>query len=204
MKARSLLLLLPALPASMAHAESGGLHTLAIVPEIPVVNVAPQPPGRHLFQLPALDYVFRVQARCHDEWKPESLSLTVADSRVFRTAAELVESSNHQLEMQIPANQLAPLAMRNFCMIEEAQEGSDAAGSSDGMDDETAGNLPEAPEVTIRELTTRQLTIDAALSAHASLRCSNGEEQKTVYVSQPLDVTLVCEMAETADGSPGR
>jgi len=201
---RFMLFLLSALPAPMAGADSSGLHTLVIVPETPVVSVAPQPPERHLFQLPSLDYVIRVEARCRDEWKPESLSLNVADSRVLRTAAQLADSPDQQLEMQIPANQLAPLAMRDFCVIEDAREGSNAAEPSADGDDETARNLPETPEVTVRKLTTRELTISAALSAHASLRCSNGEEQKTVYVSQPLDVTLVCEIAEPRGESTGR
>jgi hypothetical protein len=196
MKVRCLLLLLPALPASVAAADSSGLHTLAVVAEIPVVSVAPQPPGRHLFQLPSLDYIFRVEARCHNDWKPESLSLNVADSRVSRTAAQLADNPDQQLEMQIPANQLAPLAMRNFCVIGEGREGSAAEGPTTDGKGETAPDRPESPEPT-----THELTISAALSAHASLRCSNGEEQKTVYVSQPLDVTLICEAGVPAGGT---
>jgi hypothetical protein len=187
------LLLLPVLAAAAAVADGAGSHTLAILPEVPVINVPPQPAQRHLFQLPSLDYLFRVEARCHSDWKPESLSLNVADSRLLRSAAELAENAEQELEMQVPANQLAPLAMRDFCVIEEVEEGS---GADEGSAETTTAAVPDRRPA--RQPTPRELTISAALSAHASLRCSNGEEQKTVYVSQPLDVTLLCELPPPA------
>jgi hypothetical protein len=42
------------------------------------------------------------------------------------------------------------------------------------------------------------------LSVHASLRCSLGDEQRTIYVSQPLDVTLTCAVPETAGSTTAR
>lgn len=191
MKLRARLWLLPALHVCAAGADDSGLHALTVAAEVAAVAVPAQPPERHFFELPTLDYVFRVEARCHSDWKPESLSLNVADSRVTRTGTELEGNANQQLGLKVPAKQLAPIAMRDFCVIDPATEGSAAEA--------------ETPERN-RHTTTRpgQMTIGAALSVHASLRCSLGDEQRIIYVSRPLDVTLTCALAETAGGAAAR
>jgi hypothetical protein len=148
---------------------------------VAVVAVGPQPPERHSFELPSLDYVFRVEARCHSDWKPESLSLNIADSRVTRAGTELQDNTSQQLELKVPAKQLAPIAMRDFCVIDPAAEGS-------AVEAETrTRNRDETPR-------PGHMTIGAALSVHASLRCSLGDEQRIIYVSEPLDVTLTCAL----------
>jgi len=185
MKLRTGLLLLPALHVCAASADDGVLHTLRVVAEVPAVLVAPQPAERHLFELPSLDYVFSVEARCHDDWQPESLLLNVADSRISKTGADLKGNAPQQLELRIPAKQLAPIAMRNFCVIDVAEEGSAAQAET------TKRQLPGAQS---------HMTVSAALSAHASLRCSLGDKQKTVYISQPLDVRLTCEADRPTGG----
>ena len=191
MTLRARLWLLPALCICAAGADDSRLHALTVAAEVAAVAVAVQPPERHFFELPSLDYVFRVEARCHSDWKPESLSLNVADSRVTRTGTELEGNASQQLELKIPAKQLAPIAMRDFCVIDPATEGSAAEADTPGRH---------------RDTTARpgQLTIGAALSVHASLRCSLGDEQRTIYVSEPLDVTLTCAVPETAGGATAR
>lgn len=191
MKLPAPLWLLPALHVFAAGADDSGLHTLAVVAEVTAIAVPPQPSERHFFELPSLDYVFRIEARCHSDWEPESLSLSVADSRVTRTATELEGKANQQLELKIPAKQLAPIAMRDFCVIGPAAEGSVAEGETPHR------NHHATPG-------TGEMTIGAALSVHASLRCSLGDEQRTIYVSQPLDVTLTCAAPETAGGAAAR
>jgi hypothetical protein len=188
MKLRPELLLLPALHACIASADSTGLHTLAVSAETPAVAVAPQPRERHFFDLPSLDYVFQVEARCRNDWKPESMSLNVADSRVSRTGAELQDNAEQQVRLQIPAEQIAPIAMRSFCVIDETEQGS--AIDAEPRSSPGAGNPP-------------RITVSAALSAQASLRCSNGAELQMIYVTEPLDVTLTCEQPQPAAGVPG-
>jgi hypothetical protein len=180
--------LLPALHVCVAGADDSGLHALTVAAEVAAVAVPAQPPERHFFELPSLDYVFRVEAHCHSDWKPESLSLNVADSRVTRTGTELEGNANQQLELKVPAKQLAPIAMRDFCVIDPATEGSAAEA--------------ETPD-RHRDTTARpdQMTVGAALSVHASLRCSLGDEQRIIYVSEPLDVTLTCALADTVGGA---
>ena len=189
MKLRTGLLLLSALHVCAAGANDNRPHTLSVVAEVPAVPVAPQPAERHLFELPALEYVFRVEARCHDDWQPESLMLNVADSRISKSGAELKGNATQQLELRIPARQLAPIAMRDFCVIDAPEEGSAAEAETTQRSSRDA----QSP-----------MTVSAALSAHASLRCSHGDEQKTVYVSQPLDVTLTCDTTGPAGSITAR
>jgi hypothetical protein len=183
MKLRRGLWLLPAFHVCAAGADENGLHTLTVAAEVPAVTVTPQPPERHFFELPSLDYVFRVEARCHGDWQPESLSLNVADSRVTRSGAELLSNAEQQLKLEVPAKQLAPIAMRNFCVINAVQEGSSAAAETPI---EPPARLPGSD----------QMTVNAALSVHASLRCSHGDARKTVYISQPLDLLLSCDLGD--------
>ena len=191
MKLRARWWLLPALHVCVAGADDSGLHTLTVAAEVAAVAVGPQPPERHFFELPPLNYVFQVEARCHSDWKPESLSLNVADSLVTRTGTELQGNADQQLELKVPAKQLAPIAMRDFCVIDPAAEGSTAEA--------------ETPDWN-RDTTPRpdQMTIGAALSVHASLRCSLGDEQRIIYVSEPLDLTLTCALPETAGSAVAR
>jgi hypothetical protein len=179
MKLRARLWLLPALYVCAAGADGSGQHTLDVAAEAAIVIVGPQPPARHFLELPSLDYAFRVEARCHGDWKPESLSLSVADSRVTRTGKDIEDNAEQRLELKVPAKQLAPIAMRDFCVIGSAAEGSTAEA---GTPDENGGAARLAGE----------MSVSAVLSAHASLRCSLGDEQKILYVSQPLDITLIC------------
>ena len=183
MKCHPALLLTAVLYASVASADGSAVHSLAVGADRTSVTVAPQSPDRHFFELPSLDIVFRIEASCRTDWQPESLSLNVADSRVTRNAAELLHNSHQKIPLRIPAEQLAPIAIRNFCVIEGAAEGSG----------EDAG-----PPAGRMSGTALELTVSAALSAHASLRCSNGDERKTIYVTEPLDVTLVCEEPKDA------
>ncbi|MEX2122668.1 MAG: hypothetical protein WD795_02165 [Woeseia sp.] len=185
MKLRPGLLLLPALHACIASADSSALHTLTVRAEAPPVAVAPQPPDRHFFDLPTLDFLFRIEARCNKDWQPESLSLSVADKLVSRNGSQLVDSAEQQIQLQIPAKQLAPIAIRSFCVIDVTDEGS---------------GIATEPPGSHRSGSPLRTTVSAALSAHLSLRCSHGDEQKMTYVTQPLDITLSCEKPATADG----
>jgi len=184
------ILVLPALCICAAGADETRLHTLSVAAGTPDVSVKPQPPGRRTLVLPALDYVFRVEARCHDDWTPQSLSLNVADSRISKAGEELKDLANQQLDLNVPGKQLAPLTLRDFCVIDTIGEGSAAAAEM--------AALPRQGKPA-----PGRLTINAAL-AHASLRCSNGEEQETLYVSEPLDVTLICEEPEANGGITAR
>ena len=179
----------PALCICAAAADETGPHTLSVAAETPEVAVKRQAPGRRSLSLPSLDYRVSIEARCPDEWTPESLSLNIADSRISRTGDDLKQGTYQQLGITVPARQLAPLTLRDFCVIDAADEGS--------------ASIPEKSVLPRHTPDHSRLKMDATL-AHASLRCSKDDEHRIVYVSQPLDVTLVCESDESGGGVAAR
>jgi hypothetical protein len=182
-------LALPALCIFAAAADEIVSHILRVEAGTPEVSVKPQAPGRRSLSLPSLDYVFSIEARCPDEWTPASLSLNIADSRIAKARKDLENQPNQQLGITVPARQLAPLTLRDFCVIDGRHEGS-----------ATATEMADFPG---QAADPARLEINATL-AHASLRCTRDDEQRIFYVSQPLDVALICEATEMQGGATAR
>lgn len=153
---------------------TGGLATgkdsLSIMADAPVVSVTPRDPGRNFLRLPALEYKFRVRTHCSDNRSPESLSLNVADSRLSIGGDEIIRDGTTEMSLRIPAGQIAPLAVENFCVVPDEDKREQEA---------------DAPT---------QVTIPAALSAQASLLCASDEDKTMTYVSRTLDVSLLCRL----------
>ncbi|HEX7719361.1 MAG TPA: hypothetical protein VF389_06115, partial [Woeseiaceae bacterium] len=154
---------------------------IALSANAPLVSVSPQPAGRHFVDLPALEFSFDIDAQCNDDWVAESLFLNVADTRLAFNAEQLAGNQHDRIVLRVSERQLAPIAVHDFCATESA--GASAGSVS------AAGNAPTDASLAFE---TQELTISAALSAHASLRCANDSEQRVTYVSQPLDLTLAC------------
>jgi len=157
--------------AVLAAGAARGNDTLSVMADAPVIPLSPRSPGRNFVQLPALEYNFEIQTRCAGSRLPGSLSLNVADTRKWLAADDIVIDGPTTLRLRIPASQIAPLAVQDFCV---------APGDEDGAD----GGDPPA-----------QITISAALSAQASLLCESDEDKVMTYVSRTLDVSLLCESA---------
>lgn len=163
-------LLLLGTSASMGD-EAAPLHWLSLSANAVEVAIAPQPAGRTLLQLPALDFVFRMDPQCADDFAPRSLSLNVADSRKSLPIAALLDGDAYpEVKLTVPAGQLAPIAIQGFC----SGAGSE---SQPGPEDLNADS---------------HLTVPAALSAHASLLCASESRQDITYASATLDVKLIC------------
>ena len=150
-------------------------HSLRISADAPTVTVAPRNRRSNQLRLPALEYVFEVSARCAEPFDAGAVSLTVADSRRSVDAEEL--ERNDAVRLTIPAAQLAPVPVNDFC-IEPDDSGEDGA-AHDGGRSET-------------------LTLPSALSASASLLCVSETERRMTYASTGLDVKLVCETGTDA------
>jgi hypothetical protein len=131
-------------------------------------------------RLPTLEYQFAIQVRCAENRTPGSLSLNVADSRKSLAADEIASNGATEFSLRIPASQMAPLVIENFC-VDQDQAGGDR--NNDYQD---------------------RVTIVAALSAQVSLLCESDDEQVMTYVSRPLDVSLICEDAAGDDDSGDR
>ena len=162
----------------VAAAPAAGKDSLSLTANAPTVAVAPRSPGRSFLQLPSLEFKFQVRARCSGSRSAESLSLNVADTRTSIAADRIAKDGPTEVELVIPAGQIAPIVVENFCLVEESAP---------------AGRAAAEPE---------QLTISAALSAQASLLCTGEEDQAMTYVSKTLDVSLQCQVPADETTTP--
>ncbi len=160
-----------------AAAPAVGKDTLSVAADAPAVALAPRNPGRNFVRLPTLEYKFDIRTKCSDERLPVSLSLNVADTRKSLPADKIVSDGPTEVSLRIPAGQIAPLVIEDFCVVQDE-------GDDDGMSEAQT-----------------QITIPAALSAQASLLCEGDEDKAMTYVSRPLDVLLVCERAPENESS---
>ena len=155
--------------AITAAAPATGKDTLSVAVDAPAVPLAPRNPGRKFVRLPTLEYTFEIQTDCSASRSPESLSLNVADTHISLPGDQIVSDGPTEISLRIPASQLAPLVIEEFCVL-QLEENGDRPGT--------------APT---------QTTIPAALSAQISLLCAGDEDKAITYVSRALDVSLVCE-----------
>jgi hypothetical protein len=164
--------------AVTATAPVAGNDSLSVAADAPAVPLAPRSPGRNFVRLPTLQYTFEIHTYCSASRSPESLSLNVADTRKSLSAEQIVRDGATEISLQIPASQLAPLVVEDFCVL-EALENGDRPGTA-----------------------ATQITIPAALSAQISLLCEGDEDKAITYVSRTLDVSLVCEWPAENEQSP--
>lgn len=137
-----------------------------------------------MVELPSLEFSFDVETSCGDDQSPESLFLNVADTRLAFNAEQLSDNQHRRIVLQVPSRQLAPIAVYDFCAT---------AGNESAADDGPASPFPG--------IDLSEVTISAAVSAHASLRCRNDREQFIAYITRPLDLTLTCEAGVSADAA---
>ena len=142
--------------------------TLALAADTPSVSVGERSSGRNFLELPEVEFSFRIDAQCAADLQPFSLLVSVADTRKTFDANAIVAGDANEFSLLIPASQIAPVTINDFCAAEAAAERRDDA----------------------------RVNIPAALSAQASLRCSSESGEQTVYASTPLDVELVCEIED--------
>lgn len=187
MTARSLPVLLILLALRPVAAEDAAARRLQLSAEPPVVDVSGIPPGRQFVELPSLEYRFEVQTACGGNRTPRSLSINVADSRVALSGAAL-EGEPEELVLTIPARQLAPIAVNDFCVVEENRVHG-------GATENALANIPSVAGAESRRL----LTLPAVVSAQASLVCAGEDGHDISYVTEPLDVTLSCTVGSAGE-----
>lgn len=154
-------------------------HSLFVSAAAAKVEVTPRSGRRASIVLPAIEYVFSVNALCATSFEPKSVSVTVADSRSFLGPNELVGADvAPEVRLTVPASQIAPLIVADFCIAASDQEAVPADG-------------PAA--------TGESMTVPATLSASASLLCVSEGKQELLYTTTPLDVTLTCTIDESVE-----
>lgn len=162
---RGLTILLVVAAASTAQSDSIG----RLIVDAHAADAAIQPlagDGR-LILLPSLEYALTIEPQCATNMRPESISISVADTRKIVSAAEFDKVSLVEVSIAIPRRQIGPLAIDKFCRSDQ----SDAAAA-------------------------RELYVEDAFTAHLSLRCANDAARTIIYASVPLDVNLRCDMAD--------
>lgn len=164
--------------AAAERADVEAVPELSIRADVPEISVNPRPPGRSYVILPELSYRFQLEPRCPAGFRPASVSLAIADTQ-SRFAAE---GDGLEAELTVPAAQLAPLPLTDFCEL--------PAGSTEAVGEAAAQPAGAGG----------RLEVGAALSAQASLTCADGERERMTFVSTPLALTLVCTIATDEDG----
>lgn len=147
--------------------------SLQLTANTPQVSIALDDSHRAFLQLPDLDFELQLTASCLESFKPAALLISIADTRRLLGPGEFPDH-NTKVSMRVPADQIAPVAIQNFCR------------SVENIDDQ-ASNIAGS-----------ELKIPAALSAQVSLRCANDSFEDTLYASAPLDVAVIC-VADSAE-----
>ncbi len=114
---RTGLLLILAVPAVGTPAEAP--VRLEASAEPASASIRPVSEGRKLVELPALEYRIAIDARCHDSDRPESVSVSAADTRITLRGEDLDDASDIVVALEIPANQVSPLPVNEFCTSDE-------------------------------------------------------------------------------------
>ena len=105
------LLLLPSLYFVFAEVDR-----LDVRAEPAAAVLAVQPGGRNFVSLPELEFALSITTHCASGGAPESLSVTIADTRRTLRAEEMAGAETHEVKMRVTADQLAPFALREFCV----------------------------------------------------------------------------------------
>jgi hypothetical protein len=142
---------------------------LLVTPTTPDINIKIRSHDRRAISLPSLQYAFQFAASCVSGLVPDSILLSVADTRKRVSASNTRYDSDAGITITVPAGQIAPLTVEGFCL-----EPNDR-------------NPDELDQVTVR----------GVLSAQASLLCSGENDQEITYASQSLDVTLTCDAEQS-------
>lgn len=95
---------------------------LRIDAEPAVAVLTMQPGGRALVNLPDLEFRLSISPHCARGGQPESLSITIADTQMTLRREDLQSAASIDVSMRVSANQLAPFALRGFC-VDPASEG---------------------------------------------------------------------------------
>ena len=131
----------------------------------PTVVISTRPAGRNFMRLPSLDYLFAIDAECPAELQPSSITISIADTRVSLSDADVSAPMPLSIPVTVPASQISPIAVDRYCTENQAEE---------------------------RDAPDPNLTIPAVLSAQISLLCAGEASGEMTYASNSLDVVLEC------------
>jgi hypothetical protein len=138
---------------------------LRVAPDTPEIEVRERA-GERSLRLPSLTYRFHIEGRCAPPFEPASLLISIADSSEAVTGSLLASALDTGLALTIPAEQLAPVAVENFCVS--------SAGAS--RDIATVQGLLSAQAALACSANDEASVLYASSSLDLSLRCRRSEE----------------------------
>jgi hypothetical protein len=94
---------------------------LSVLAEPAVAALGLQEAGDDPVRLPDMEFRLSLSLGCASGGRPESLSITIADTRKTLDSEELQASETIDLVMRVSASQLAPLALAGFCVDTESE-----------------------------------------------------------------------------------
>jgi len=127
------------------------------------IEVSARPAGRRPIRLPDLEFEIRLEPRCAAGMNADSISVSVADTRLRIGRQTLAEQPVIETTIRVPRKQIGPLAIDDFCVADN-----------------------DAPGVTLHR-------VRDALTAQLSLKCGGDGRQSIIYKTEPLAITLFCE-----------
>ncbi|MDH5322846.1 MAG: hypothetical protein OEW81_10590 [Gammaproteobacteria bacterium] len=139
---------------------------LLVVVEPSVAEIEPRPPGPRVVRLPDMAFTMHIAAQCGAGMQAESASISISDTRHSLGPEALADSAATELVIRIPRQQLAPLTIDNFCLIDTSADDA------------------------------RHLNIADALSAQVSLRCAGENQHSIIYRATPLAIRLRCKTGD--------
>ena len=128
-----------------------------------LVAVSELPSGRHSMRLPSLEFTIRLEPRCAVGTDADSISVSVADTRLRIGRDALAEQPVIETTIRVPREQIGPLVIKDFCVA-----GYDGANGS-------------------------EMRVHDALTVQLSLKCTDENRQSIIYQTESLAITLICE-----------
>ena len=94
--------------------------SLVVSSSTPDVNIKTRPSDRYSIRLPGLLYEFQLELGCEAGYKPDSVLLSIADTKKRFAVNEMPLDSGADFSMKVPASQIAPLSVEGFCLASES------------------------------------------------------------------------------------
>ena len=138
---------------------------LVVSSSTPDVNIKIRPSDRYSIRLPGLQYEFQLELGCEAGYEPDSVLLSIADTRKRFAVSEMQEESGDQYSIKIPASQIAPLSVEGFCLTSE----------DEGRKITVRGILSAQASLLCSGVEDQQL-IYASRSLDVTLSCNEDEE----------------------------
>ena len=90
-----------------------------------VVAIKPLAEGRKLIRPPALEFLLRIDAECDANAEIASISISIADTQKALTTTDLSDAAPIATRITIPARQVSPIAVEDFCPMESPAAGDE-------------------------------------------------------------------------------